>query len=387
MSLEELNNAGRRFAGLLLPNIQELVPNFTPIFQEVGSAERAQKSEKKRALARSSLKVTAEITPSIDEIVCEVAERLHLSRSNLDVYVFPSTDLNAFCFIDELPITVGLSSSLAKTLKKEELAFVIGHEVGHVFFKEICNFSPSQDCIEDLIIARSIELTVDRIGLVASGKVEGAFGAILKTLSGLDDNHLRHDFNKLLDESREVLDDASADVLIYSTHPPLALRFKSLVSFSTSNEFLELTGGKSASGISLKQANNLILNSLQRSVDNHAEAEIDATVNEIGMWIACLLLLNKKTMSLGTLKDVFSQRLSKEEIEKSYIYVTGYAKELYSQILQEKLFGALAKGYAIAPRRTYAALIQFVKQNPEFKVLLNSPEFFRSSPKVMEIIV
>lgn len=387
MSLEELNDAGRRFAGLLLPNIQELVPNFTPIFHEIGSAELAQKSEKKRALARSSIKVTADITPSIDEVVCEVARRLHLNRSSLDVYVFPSTDLNAFCFVDELPVTVGLSSSLVKSLKKDELAFVLGHEVGHVFFKEICNFSPAPDCIEDLVIARSIELTVDRIGLISSGKIEGAFGAILKTLSGLDDKHLRHDFNKLLDESREVLDDASADVLIYSTHPPLALRFKSLVSFSTSNEFLGLTGASSASGISLKQANKLILNSLRRSVDNHAQAEIDATVNEIGMWIACLLLLNKKTMSLGALKDVFSHRLSKEDIEKSYIYVTSYAKELYSQILQEKLFEALSRGYAIAPRRTYAALIEFVQQHPEFKVLLNSPEYFRNSPKVMEIIV
>lgn len=387
MSLEELNEAGRRFAGLLLPNIQELVPNFTPVFQEIGYAEGAQKSLKKRALARSSLKVTSEITPRIDEILCGVASRLHVSRSSLEVYVFPSTDLNAFCFIDELPITIGLSSSLVKSLKNEELAFVIGHEVGHVFFKEICNFSPSPDCIEDLIIARSIELTVDRIGLIASGKVEGAFGAILKTLSGLDDNHLRHDFNKLLDESREVLDDASADVLIYSTHPPLALRFKSLVSFSTSNDFLELTGGKSASGISLAQSNSLILKSLQQSVDKHAQVEIDSMLNEIGMWIACLLLLNKKTLSLSRLKEIFSQRMCKEEIEKSYVYVTGYAEELYSQILQEKLFGSLANGYDVAPRRTYAALIKFVEQNPEFKILLNPPDFFRRSPKIMGIIV
>ena len=94
--LEELNEAGRRFAGLLLPNIQDLAPNFTPIFQEVGSAERVQKSAKKRALARSSLKVTPEITPGIDEIVCEASKRIYVSRSNLDVYVFPSTDLNAF---------------------------------------------------------------------------------------------------------------------------------------------------------------------------------------------------------------------------------------------------------------------------------------------------
>ena len=92
-------------------------------------------------------------------------------------------------------------------------------------------------------------------------------------------------------------------------------------------------------------------------------------------------------MSLSTLRENFSRRLAKEEIEKSYIYVTSYAKEIYSQVLQEKLFGALAKGYRVAPRRTHTALVQFVKQNPEFKVLLNSPDFFMDSPKVMEIIV
>jgi hypothetical protein len=167
----------------------------------------------------------------------------------------------------------------------------------------------------------------------------------------------------------------------------LALRFKALVSFSTSNEFYELTGGNPSSGVLLKQANSLILNSLQKAVDSHAQLEIEFAVNEIGMWIACLLLLNKKTMSLSLLKEIFSQRLTKEEIEKSYIYVTGYSKELYSRIIQEKLFDALAKGYGVAPRRTYSALVKFVKQNPEFKLLLNSPEFFRNSPKVMEIIV
>lgn len=387
MNIVELNTLGRRYASLLLPNILDLVPNFAPNFSAVSNKEAPQKSEKKRALARSSLRVTAQLTPTVNQVVCDVCERLKVERQLLDVYVYPSTELNAFCYIDELPITVGISSGLVNSLEHDELAFVIGHEVGHIFFKEICNFSPTQDCLEDLIIARSIELTVDRIGLIAAGRIEGAFSAILKTMSGLSDKHLRRDFNKLLEESREVLNDASSDRLIYSSHPPLALRFKSLVSFSTSNEFFELIGGRSESGISLTQANKLILASLRHSVDNHAHSEIDVVVQEIGIWAACLLLINKKTMSFGFLKEVFSEHLSKDDIEKSYIFVTGYSKALQPQVLQEKLFASLVSGYQIAPRRTYGALIKFVAQHKEFTVLLNSPEFFKQAPKIMEIIV
>lgn len=387
MNIEELNTLGRRYASLLLPNILDLVPNFAPSFSAVSNKEASQKSEKKRALARSSLRVTAQLTPIVNQVVCDVCDRLKVERQLLDVYVYPSTELNAFCYIDELPITVGISSGLVNSLESDELAFVIGHEVGHIFFKEICNFSPTQDCLEDLIIARSIELTVDRIGLIAAGRIEGAFSAILKTMSGLSDKHLRRDFNKLLEESREVLNDASSDRLIYSSHPPLALRFKSLVSFSTSNEFFELIGGRSESGISLAQANKLILASLRHSVDNHAHSEIDVVVQEIGIWAACLLLINKKTMSFGFLKEVFSEHLSKDDIEKSYIFVTGYSKALQPQVLQEKLFASLVSGYQIAPRRTYGALIKFVAQHKEFTVLLNSPEFFKQAPKIMEIIV
>jgi len=387
LSLDELNSASRRFAELLLPNIRELIPNFTPVFQNEAESGWKQKSERKRALARSSLKVTPEITPSIDSIVADVCTRLSLSRGSLDVYIFPSTDLNAFCYVDDLPVTVGLSSNLVKTLDRDELAFVIGHEVGHVFFKEIGNFSPSLECLEDLIIARSVELTVDRIGLVASGKIEGSFGAILKTLSGLDDKYLRYDFSKLLGESREILADASADVLIHSTHPPLALRFKALVSFSTSNEFFGLVGEKRSVGVSLNRANKLILKSLARAVDSYAQSEIESKLNDIGMWVACLLLLRKKTLSLSVLREIFSIRLTKEEIEKSVIYVTGYSKELIPLIMQEQLFKALVNGYEVAPRRTYAALVGFVQEYPGFKVLLNPPDFFRSSLKVTEIIV
>lgn len=387
MKIETLNEIGGRFASLLLPNVLSLVPNFEPIFSTTdGGTPSSRSSEKKRALARSSLRVAAELTPTINKVVCDVSARLSIQRDWLDVYVYPSTELNAFCYIDELPITVGVSSGLVNNLESDELAFVIGHEVGHVFFKEISNFSPSIDCLEDLIIARSIELSVDRIGLIASTRIEGAFSAILKTMSGLGDRHLRKDFNKLLDESREILKDAKSDRLIYSSHPPLALRFKSLVSFSTSNEFFELIGRPSESGISLAQANRLILASLHSSVDSHAHSEIDCAIQEMGMWIACMLLLNKRSMSLGSLRSTFSDRLQKDDIEKSYIFVTGYTSEIQAQVLQEKLFAAILNGYQIAPRRTYGALKKFVADNPEFKVLLNSPELFKQAPKIMEII-
>jgi hypothetical protein len=287
LNLTDIEDARSRVKDFLLPNLAALLDVsdkgiFNPNFER--------KSAKVESLARSSLRLTNEIAPLLNEQVELVCERLKIPRHLVDVYVFPSADLNGFCFVDELPIIVGLSSSIVKTLTGDELAFVLGHEIGHALFKETTNFIANSSCLEDQILARSIEISVDRVGLLASDDVDASFRAILKTLSGLNDSVLRYDFSHFMSEARDVLDTKITDQLLYSSHPPLAQRFKALVSFSTSDSYLKLINTKGGAGIPIEQVNRVISAGLNNSVDTHAYKLINEALSNVLVWVSYVLI-------------------------------------------------------------------------------------------------
>ena len=267
MSIEQLYQARARVHSFLLPSLASLA---TELNDNWVNDIKKDKSANVAALARSSLRLTEEMTPEVNKIIELVCRRIQIDRSLVDVYVFPSADLNGFCYIHELPITVGLSSSLIKALAGDELAFILGHEIGHALFKETANFVGNADCLEDQIYSRAVEISVDRVGLLAANNCDAAFRAILKTLSGLDDNQLRFDFSHFMAEAREALDSNVTEQQLYSSHPPLAQRFKALVSFSSSDVYQSRVNPDTKASLSIDQVNKVIATNLTNSVDAKA---------------------------------------------------------------------------------------------------------------------
>ena len=364
MNLTDIEGARNRVKDFLLPNLAALLDvSDKGIFNP--SAER--KSAKVESLARSSLRLTNEIAPLLNEQVELVCERLKIPRHLVDVYVFPSSDLNGFCYVDELPIIVGLSSSIVKALSGNELAFVLGHEIGHALFKETTNFIANSSCLEDQILARSIEISVDRVGLLASGDVDAAFRAILKTLSGLDDSILRYDFSHFMSEAREVLDTRITDQLLYSSHPPLAQRFKALVSFSTSDSYLGLTNIKSGSGIPIEQVNRVISARLNNSVDAHAYKLIDEALSNVLVWVSYVLIASKRTVNLSDLKAMCEVSITKLDIEKAAIFLDSYTHSEKTSLLNEKITEAIISSARLAPRATARLISRLESAYPEIK--------------------
>lgn len=364
MNLTDIEGARSRVKDFLLPNLAALLDVsdkgiFNPNFER--------KSAKVESLARSSLRLTNEIAPLLNEQVELVCERLKIPRHLVDVYVFPSADLNGFCFVDELPIIVGLSSSIVKTLTGDELAFVLGHEIGHALFKETTNFIANSSCLEDQILARSIEISVDRVGLLASGDVDASFRAILKTLSGLNDSVLRYDFSHFMSEARDVLDTKITDQLLYSSHPPLAQRFKALVSFSTSDSYLKLINTKGSAGIPIEQVNRVISAGLNNSVDTHAYKLINEALSNVLVWVSYVLIASKRTVNLSDLKSLCEVSISKSDIEKAAIFLDSYTLSEKSSLLNEKITQALVSSATLAPRATDRLIARLETAYPEIK--------------------
>ena len=83
-------------------------------------------------LSLESLKVTEDITPTIDKALKQACKNLHLDFNKVVVYITPSSDIQAQCIsFSKDSCIITLSSNLCNLLNSDEIIFVIGHELGH----------------------------------------------------------------------------------------------------------------------------------------------------------------------------------------------------------------------------------------------------------------
>ena len=78
----------------------------------------------------SNLRVTAETYPTVHAILDKVCETIHLTNRP-DLYIQWGYEINAFTIGVEHPIIVLMSGSV-DLLEEAELAWLVGHEVGHI---------------------------------------------------------------------------------------------------------------------------------------------------------------------------------------------------------------------------------------------------------------
>lgn len=188
-------------------------------------------------LLSTSLKVTRNITPKIDDIIQKIRSVLNIADVEIECYIYNSTEMNASCFSfsDDIHMIIMLSSELVNKMKPDELAFVIGHEIGHYIFGHLMDgeYKTNQNEFDDMTtssISQARELSADRIGLICSSSIESSLRAIIKTVSGLDDEFITYNLHSYLHqiESLQYDDDS------YSTHPIFPIRAKAVTLFSMS---------------------------------------------------------------------------------------------------------------------------------------------------------
>lgn len=185
----------------------------------------------KQGRYRNTLLVSAAVTPGLEEIASEVLEVFLIPRDNVEVFVFPGPTIQASCLGGESSAAaICVSSEAVEVLERDELRFVIGHEVGHFLLSHTKQYPDAvQKSPEFFETRRNQEISADRYGLVASGSVDSAMRAIIKTASGLTAKHLRFSVNKFASQvsrgSAHLVDST------YATHPDLPTRARALLRF------------------------------------------------------------------------------------------------------------------------------------------------------------
>jgi len=237
---------------------------------------------------RKLLPVSAEIVPDVESALGHACRRLALPRLAVHAFIQPSAEPNAACFIGiRGSAVIILNAGMVECLVPEELAYVIGHELGHYIMPLVCR----DDSIEDAMAAREVELVMDRFGLLACGDLKHAGSAILKIQSGLSSRHIRSDLSAFMQSGRTAIDAEVQERETRLAHPPEFVRLRALRDFAMSDVFRRALGQEGGHPIS--EINETIRRDLDRAVDGHARLLIDQSLGRLAQTLVSYLVANK----------------------------------------------------------------------------------------------
>jgi len=212
----------------------------------VGLAYMVNRSHHETLLQRA-YKVTATDTPELAALVADGVHRLQTGP--VEVFVAPGTP-NAYTFGVMPPRVVVLRSSLLQIMDRDELSFVLGHELGHIMLGHTRLNSvvggmagiPSPFFASALLSLaflwwnRACEYSADRAGLLVCGQASKAISALVKLEGGIG-----ADLEQTLQQIEAEDDYAVGNLLeALSTHPMMVRRIEVLQRYSASDQYRHL---------------------------------------------------------------------------------------------------------------------------------------------------
>jgi len=314
------------------------------------------------------LRVTAELTPTMEDAVQLACHNLDFPREILDVYVRPKNENNAFSSLDGGRAKLIFNSYLVEISDRDELAYVVGHELGHYLFPE-ANVRQLTPNLEGCMVSRYSEFTMDRIGLIACRSVDKMVSAELKSLSGLSSKHLRMDATAIVAQWREASKATDTTAMwLQATHPPTGMRAKALIQFYGSDAYRAAIG--QSGGEPIAQVNASLGSELDRLLDNHGNLLIADKLNKLSGWLCAFVASRGIKLRLTNLRHGLCA--APDEIIKRCLSVV--IEETpppdRERVSNEKLLFALQEACELAPGHTRLYLQSVAGTSDEIKPLL-----------------
>jgi Zn-dependent protease with chaperone function len=196
--------------------------------------------------------VTEQSSPEMLRIIQENRARLQVEPVN--VFIVPSKTLNAYTFGMDSPKAVVLYASLFEIMDRDEIQFILGHELGHVKLGHtwlntlvggMAGIPSSLGAAAIMELAfrwwnRACEYSADRAGILACGRANKAISALVKleagpvalTQAGMQAalQHLSKDDDDILHNLEELI----------ATHPITARRIDAIREYASSPDFHRL---------------------------------------------------------------------------------------------------------------------------------------------------
>ena len=277
-------------------------------------------------LLSSAVRVDARMLPKLAASIDAMHERAHY-EGEVEAYVFEDPAINAFMAEGEKRTFLGISSGAVNGLSGRELEFVIGHELGHAFFRHadahaiLQNEEDLSTTLRKKIYAwrRASEISADRCGLVCCGDLDIAATAMFRTLSGLGDKDLSvhaEDFAEQWDHLLDEVIRGGDDDLWENSHPFPPLRMKAMLLLWRSDAAL-LPPDRPAPTRTLEHADEEVRRLLS-TMDPLARKEVgrDPVLEDFWLW-GGLCLATTQGIVDARAKETLKKLVARGAIEQS----------------------------------------------------------------------
>ncbi len=208
-----------------------------------------------------SLKVEKELLSDFYDLCQEVKSKLNYTEA-VDFYITGDSTVNAFSLSAESegePHIINVNSALFSLMTRDELKFVVGHELGHLINKDTALarlihfvFPPTAAVPVTLqykirLHEQLAELVADRYGYLATENFDACVTAFFKLASGLDLAKMNVSIEALIADNNKRLDYFLNDKGVSrSSHPVNPIRVQALNLFAKAGSKEELEEGMNA---------------------------------------------------------------------------------------------------------------------------------------------
>lgn len=294
----------------------------------------------------NGLRLSSDMTPGVFEVLTGVCTRLRIDLGRVLAYVYASPEIQAGCYSAETSdCLISVSSGLIELMAEDELAFVVGHEVGHFLLGHGADTHGQGPTTEALIQSRSKEISADRLGILACSSKDAAFRALIKTTAGLDERYLRFDVSTYLDQIRQSASGGGTPS-DGSTHPSLVLRCRALLWFSMSHEYHHLTDG--SGGEAMSRVDERIYKDMQKFVDGPAHQRIADARETLQIWLMASAAIRDGSLDRRE-QRLISDEVGGEILDKMLELFAGSGKAEVALLVKQKLVDAISFYRSIAP--------------------------------------
>jgi Zn-dependent protease with chaperone function len=207
---------------------------------------------KHQALLGQAQQVTPQTLPEMMRLIQENSTRLQVEPVN--VFIVHSNQLNAYTFGMDSPKAIVLYSALFKIMDRDEIQFILGHEMGHVKLGHtwlntlvggMAGIPSSVGAAAIMELAfrwwnRACEYSADRAGMLACGKPAKAISALIKLQAGsaaLTQSGMQAAIQHLEQEDDDILHNLEE---MLGTHPMIAKRVEQIRQYTKTPQYHSL---------------------------------------------------------------------------------------------------------------------------------------------------
>ena len=295
---------------------------------------------------QDAIEISSLLVPELYRRFRIACERLEVPDDLITPFIYSSKEIQGECYASGEGCIIRFSSGLIELLDDAEFEFVVGHELGHFLLNHhAANASADQLSLEYFRRRRSQEISCDRIGLIACSSLDTALRALMKTVSGLTNRHLRFDFLAYIAQLRKV--ETSAIDASLTTHPSTVIRAKALLWFSLS-DFMKRKATSHEFGAQLTQIDERVRRDLDKFVDRAIRERIANLKEDLLLWMVATEIVRIGAFST-TLQSQMLSKFDRETVDKLRSFLGSLSKVSAETIVFEKMVSVRDELEKVAP--------------------------------------